>query len=95
MARSAAWATNIQMDLIRTISDLRAQLDQINRVIASLEELARSVQTPGQTPAAMRSRRGRKSMGAEERREVSERMRRYWAKRRKDGLRREGSRTGS
>jgi hypothetical protein len=49
--------------------------------IAAMEDLARSLcgkPIPGQLPR----RRGRKSMNAEERLEVSRRMKRYWSKRR-------------
>jgi hypothetical protein len=46
-------------------------------IIASLEELQAQNSRPGG------ERRGRKFMGADERKEVSQRMRRYWASRRK------------
>ena len=68
------------MDLYKAIRDLYAEKERLERVIASLEEMQRKMaeaQKPGDG-----KRRGRKSMGAEERQEVSERMKRYWAKRR-------------
>ena len=67
------------MDLNKTIDFLRGEIGRLERVVASLEELQ------GATTAAplQKKRGGRKSMSAEERREVSERMRRYWAGRRK------------
>jgi hypothetical protein len=68
------------MDLIRAIQDLYAEKEKLERVIATLEELQRSAHA---VPAVAASRRGRKSMNAKERAEVSERMKRYWAKRRK------------
>ncbi len=70
------------MDLYKAIQDLYAEKEKLERVIASLEELQR---TAGSLPAAPVSgkRRGRKSMSAKEREEVSERMKRYWANRRK------------
>lgn len=49
----------------------------LEETISALEELN------GNTRVRTRSPRGRKSMGAEERKQVSERMKRYWAKRRK------------
>ena len=63
------------MDLSKTIADLYEERSRLDRVIASLEQLA---EDPFPLPIAT-SRRGRKFMSPEERREVSERMRRYWA----------------
>ncbi len=68
------------MDLNPPIRYLREQHAKLVAAIERLEELAGS--TNGSAPAP-RSRRGRKSMGAAERREVSERMKKYWASRRK------------
>ena len=70
------------MDLYKAIQELYAEKEKLERVIASLEELQRAA---GSIPAPPRGtrRRGRKSMGAKERQEVSERMKRYWANRRK------------
>ena len=70
------------MDLYKAIQELYAEKEKLERVIASLEELQRAA---GSVPAPPRGgrRRGRKSMGAKERQEVSERMKRYWANRRK------------
>ena len=70
------------MDLdkvIRKLYDERAKLD---RIITSLEQLRES--SAGMETQALKKRRGRKSMDAEARKEVSERMRRYWASRKKD-----------
>lgn len=63
------------MDLSKTIADLYEERSRLDRVIASLEQL-------GEDPFAMAPpvhRRGRKFMSPQERREVSERMRKYWA----------------
>jgi len=63
------------MDLSKTIADLYEERSRLDRVIASLEQL-------GENPvpiAINASRRGRKFMSPQERNEVSERMRRYWA----------------
>ena len=70
------------MDLYKAIQELYAEKEKLERVIASLEELQRSA---GSLPVPGRDgrRRGRKSMGLKERQEVSERMKRYWANRRK------------
>lgn len=69
------------MDLYKAIQDLYAEKEKLERVIASLEELQR---TAGAVPTLPKTakRRGRKSMNSQERQEVSERMRKYWAGRR-------------
>jgi hypothetical protein len=68
------------MDLYKAIQDLYAEKEKLERVIASLEELQRTAGTIPPLPKT--SRRGRKSMGPDEREVVSERMKRYWAGRR-------------
>ncbi len=69
------------MDVEKLIRDLTSQKDKLVQAIAMLEELA--VYRQGPAPFVARERRGRKSMGADERREVSQRMKKYWAARRK------------
>jgi len=74
------------MDVDKTLQDLYAEREKLERIIAALEELQRE-SVPGvlsQLPARSyrTSNRGRKFMGDTERREVSERMKRYWAGRR-------------
>ncbi len=70
------------MDLYKALQDLYAEKEKLERAIASLEELQRiGAGLPGLSQTG--KRRGRKSMSAEERVEVSKRMRRYWAARRK------------
>jgi hypothetical protein len=64
------------MDLNKAIRELREELQKLNEIIASLEHF----ESTGTLPAPQR--RGRKSMPQEEREEVSERMRNYWAGRR-------------
>jgi hypothetical protein len=72
------------MDLYKAIRDLYAEKERLERVIASLEELQRSgSELPA--PTTGKKRRGRKSMDPAERQQVSERMKRYWAGRRKTG----------
>jgi hypothetical protein len=65
------------MNLSKTIAELYEERTRLDRVIASLEQLGENPFTI--TVAA--PRRGRKFMSPEERLEVSERMRRYWAER--------------
>jgi hypothetical protein len=65
------------MNLRAILDELYLEQERIERTIAALEELASS-----ESPQ-VHDRRGRKSMGAAERLEVSERMKKYWANRRK------------
>jgi len=61
------------MNLYDVISKLRSERAKLDEVIASLERLrdAEELQPP-------KKRRGRKSMDEQGRKEVSERMKRYW-----------------
>ncbi len=68
------------MDIYRAIRELHQEKEKLDHVIASLEELQRTA-SPLKELAVVK-RRGRKSMSMEERRIVSERMKKYWAKRR-------------
>jgi hypothetical protein len=65
------------MDLQQTIRQLRAEKELIELAISILEELLTT--RGGDLP----KRSGRKSMPLQERREVSQRMKKYWASRRK------------
>lgn len=67
------------MDLQQTIHQLEIQKRTIEFVIAELEQLQNGNDSGS---VVMKNRRGRKSMGSEERQQVSERMKRYWANRR-------------
>ena len=69
------------MDFYKAIQELYAEKEKLERVIASLEELQRNAGALLAPPKPAK-RRGRKSMNSEERQEVSERMRKYWASRR-------------
>jgi len=62
------------MDLQKTIEELYAEKEKLERVIESLELLQGT-----SVPLGTVSRRGRKSMDLKERQQVSERMKRYWA----------------
>jgi hypothetical protein len=81
------------MDLRATIRELYEEKQRIEDAIASLEELLGakerpSAETLGESPR--KGRQGRKNMSPEERREVSSRMKRYWAKRRAGVVRASG-----
>jgi hypothetical protein len=65
------------MDLEKALRELYEEKKRIDRAIARLESRLTSMSEKPQ-----RSRRGRKSMSAEERLIVSERMTAYWAARR-------------
>ena len=72
------------MDLYKAIQNLYAEKEKLEHVIASLEELQRTVGAPPAIPNSGK-RRGRKSMSSKERKEVSERMKKYWESRRSSG----------
>jgi len=72
------------MHLYKALKELYAQKQKLEHVIASLEEL-RLTASNIRPQSAARKRRGRKTMGLEERQEVSRRMKKYWASRRKRG----------
>jgi hypothetical protein len=67
------------MDLYRIIRELVEERDRLQRIINSLEGMNSAGHS--QTPSKGK-RRGRKSMDTAAREEVSERMKRYWARRR-------------
>jgi hypothetical protein len=66
------------MDLEKAIRELSAQKKQLDAAIATLETLMN-----GSAVTTGAKKRGRKQMSPEERRIVSDRMSKYWAKRRK------------
>ena len=66
------------MDLPKIIEELRRDKEKLECVIASVEAL----QAPSvEENVPLQKRRGRKFMSPEERRQVSARMKRYWAER--------------
>lgn len=67
------------MDLYRIIRELVEERDRLQRIINSLEGMNSAGHS--QAPSTGK-RRGRKSMDTTAREEVSERMKRYWARRR-------------
>ena len=74
------------MDLLKVIQDLREERERLDLAIHSFE----SVLTAGHgglSPRPPAGRRGRKKgMSEKERQEVSQRMREYWARRRREKL---------
>ena len=75
------------MDLYRIIDDLLKERDRLQRIIESLEAMDG---VAGKPPRARPAGRGRKSMNNAARKEVSERMKLYWAKRRGEASQRTG-----
>ena len=71
----------MSIDLRKVLKDLYTQRERLEHVITSLEALQQG--SAAGLPPQKTTNRGRKSMGAAERREVSERMRKYWATLRK------------
>jgi hypothetical protein len=69
------------MDLQHLIQELKAEKNRLDSVIAALEAMQRTESGLAGGPGVPK-RRGRKSMGQEERKNVSERMKKHWANRR-------------
>jgi hypothetical protein len=67
------------MELPKLIEKLREERAKLDDVIASLEQMDA---TMAEARKVVRKKRGRKSMDEAGRKEVSERMKRYWASRR-------------
>jgi hypothetical protein len=67
------------MDLYRIISDLVEERDRVQRIIESLEAMDDG---EGKAARPRPAARGRKSMDNAARKQVSERMKLYWARRR-------------
>jgi hypothetical protein len=68
------------MDLLKIINDLRQEREKLDAIINSLAQLQ---DTGPSAPPGPISRRGRRSMDAAGRLEVSQRMKKYWDERRK------------
>ncbi len=71
------------MDLYRIIRELVQERDRVQRIIESLEEMKPDAKPPMRIETTRR--RGRKSMDRAARKQVSERMKRYWAQRKAAG----------
>jgi hypothetical protein len=67
------------MDLTKAIRELHAEKVRLEKIISSLEELLAGNAEPAVSTG---KRRGRKFMNSQARKEVSERMKKYWAERR-------------
>jgi hypothetical protein len=65
------------MDFYEAIRQLHLEKERLDKAIATLEALQRGEEADDSV-----SRRGRRNMPSEERKKVSERMKRYWASRR-------------
>jgi len=74
------------MDLQLLLQELKEHHARIERAIAQLEDLQGNAVTVPKSPPG---RRGRRSMGLEERQKVSERMKKVWANRRNPRTRRD------
>jgi hypothetical protein len=70
------------MDVRPIICTLQLELERVGTAIAQLEGLQKA-SSNGSGDPHHKSKRGRKSMGSDEREEVSLRMKKYWASRRK------------
>ena len=76
------------MDLDEVILKLRYERKKLDEVIDSLELLSKAAKME---KAAGKARRGRKSMDEPARKQVSERMKEYWASQRKKQKEPDGS----
>jgi hypothetical protein len=68
----------LKMDIVKALRELHNEKKRLDATIASLEARLKA----GRTGSAAKRRRGRKSMSAAERLEVSKRMTLYWEARR-------------
>lgn len=68
------------MNINQAIKELLAEKERLDRAIAHLEAMEKQKPTANAAPKTAK-RRGRKTMDAKARREVSDRMRQYWARR--------------
>lgn len=67
------------MELQQLLEKLKVERAKLDEIISSLEQLESTI--AGAKPF-LKNRRGRKSMDEAARKDVSERMKRYWARRR-------------
>jgi hypothetical protein len=66
------------VDVFKALRALYEERQKLDQVIEALEEIQKDAESAAQL---RQERRGRRSMDAEARRRVSERMRSYWARR--------------
>jgi hypothetical protein len=69
------------MDIVKALRELYSEKKRLDTAIATLEARIKAIRT-GSPVKPPKGRRGRKSMSAEERLEVSRRMTLYWQARR-------------
>jgi hypothetical protein len=72
------------MDLVAALRQLHAEKHKLDHAIEALQDLQRASVSVESLLSSGKGR-GRKSMGAEERKEVSKRMKKYWTNRRRTG----------
>ncbi|MDQ6677355.1 MAG: hypothetical protein M3Z09_08680 [Acidobacteriota bacterium] len=73
------------MDLDKIIRELQEERSKLDQIVSSLEELQLSSGIDSEKTAALADgRRGRRFMDAAAREEVSKRMKKYWANRKKN-----------
>ncbi len=73
------------MDLNKIIRELQEERSKLDQIVLSLEQLQLKTGTNSEKiQTSADSRRGRRSMDAQAREEVSKRMKKYWANRRKN-----------
>jgi hypothetical protein len=75
------------MDIHQTIRDLYVEKAKVDQVIALLEELRQDCS--GVTAETQAKRHGRSCKPPQEHREVSKRMKRYWASRHPHSIRKD------
>jgi len=73
----------LPVDLYKVIRELIEERRRIDGIIHRLERVMAEEVARAKAPPKPKKRRGRKGMNPEQRLEVSERMRKYWAERRK------------
>ena len=74
------------MDIVEIIRQLRTEKERLDRTIASLEAVWEA-----QSGLPPKNRKGRKNMPASERKDVSRRMKEYWAAWRKQKTKRDAA----
>jgi hypothetical protein len=80
------------MDIVKALRELYREKKRLDTAIASLEARLKTARPATSGAKPRKGRRGRKSMGAAERLEVSKRMTLYWeARRRAEGRALQGS----
>jgi hypothetical protein len=70
------------VDINGILEQLYTRREKLRQVIAELEQLQHISGPLSIASVSVSKRRGRKSMGPEERQQVSKRIKQYWAKRR-------------